>query len=104
MRRFAVILAAAALAACQTPCPSPRAAATQVHFACADASNLVVTFARAPETARIEQEGYTALVLPARISGSGYRYTDDENELRGRTGEVVWARAGALETICRETP
>jgi membrane-bound inhibitor of C-type lysozyme len=104
MRRFAAVLAAAALAACQTPCPAPQTGSRTVRFACEDGSAIAVTFTSAPETARVEQEGYTALVLPARIAGSGYRYVEGGAELRGRGMEVMWARPGALETTCRETP
>lgn len=104
MRRFAVLLAAVALAACQTPCPAPQSASTLKRFDCADGSQIRVTFTAAPEAARVEQEGYTELLLPARIAGSGYRYEDGEAELRGRGIEVVWTRPGALETICREIP
>lgn len=102
MRRFAVVLAAVALSACQTPCPAPQAEAAMKRFACADGGEIAVTYTHSPETARVDQEGYTPLLLPARISGAGYRYSEGDNELRGRSGEVVWQRAGALETICRE--
>lgn len=104
MRRFAVVLAAAFLAACQTPCPAPQSTATQKRFACADGSEISVRFTTAPETALVEQEGYTAISLPARIAGSGYRYVEGGAELRGRGMEVTWVRPGALETVCREIP
>lgn len=104
MRRFAAVLAAAFLAACQTPCPAPQSASTQKRFSCADGSEINVTFSTAPDLALVEQEGYTALSLPARIAGSGYRYVEGGAELRGRGMEVTWARPGALETVCREIP
>ena len=104
MRRIATVLATLALAACQTPCPAPQAESTQKRFACEDGSEMSVTFTTAPETALVEQEGYTPLSLPARISGSGYRYVEGGAELRSRGMEVMWARPGALETTCREIP
>lgn len=104
MRRFAIVVATAALAACQTPCPAPQAEAAVKRFTCADGGDIAVTYSQAPETARVDQEGYTPLLLPARISGAGYRYSEGDNELRGRSGEIVWRRAGTLETICREAP
>lgn len=104
MRPLAAILALVTLAACQTPCPAPEEGPTRARFACEDGSALDVTFTRGPDTAIVRQEGYTELVLPARISGSGYRYVEGGDELRGRGMEVMWAREGAEETTCRETP
>ncbi len=104
MRLVATLIAAAALAACQTPCPPADTGPRVVRFLCEDGSNLSVTFSGSPDSARVEQEGYTALVLPARIAGSGYRYMDGGAELRGRGMEVMWVRPGAPETTCRETP
>lgn len=105
MRQIIIMLGAAfLLGACQTPCPAPQAEPRTARFACADGSTLTVTFTRVPDEARVEEEGYTALVLPARIVGSGYRYTAGEAELRGRAEEITWTRPGALETVCRQTP
>jgi membrane-bound inhibitor of C-type lysozyme len=104
MRRLAIIIAVAALAACQTPCPAPDTGPRISRFVCEDGSNLTVTFSGSPDSARVEQEGYTALVLPARIAGSGYRYMNGGAELRGRGMEVMWVRPGAPETTCQETP
>jgi hypothetical protein len=61
-----------------------------------------VTFTHGPERALVEQEGYVALNLPARIVGSGFRYSDGTAEFRGRPSEAHWTRPGAAETICRE--
>lgn len=99
--RVAIIIAALVLAGCQTPCPAPASEATQVAYACEDGSNLAVTFTR--DQATIVQDGYTTLTLPARISGSGYRYADDGAELRGRLNEALWTRPGAAETICSQS-
>jgi len=104
MRRFAAVLAAATLAACQTPCPAPQSSSTQSRFACEDGSEINVTFTTAPEAVLVQEEGYTALSLPARIAGSGYRYVDGAAELRGRGARVVWTRPGALETVCQQIP
>lgn len=104
MRTFIAALGAALLAACQTPCPAPQAASRQVRLVCEDGANLRVTFTSSPDVALVEEDGYTSVSLPARISGSGYRYTDDESELSSQGMEVLWTRAGAIETTCRETP
>jgi hypothetical protein len=101
--RAAAFLAALLLAACQTPCPGPEPEATSATFHCEDGSDLQVTFTRAPDGARVVQEGYTTLDLPARIIGSGYRYADNGAELRGRGAEVHWTRPGAAETLCQRT-
>lgn len=101
MRIFA-LLAAFALAACQTPCPAPSAAPVNATFRCADGSDLQVTFTRGPDAARVLQEGYVALDLPTRSTALGYRYAEGGAELRGRRSETLWTRPGAAETICRQ--
>ena len=100
--RAAVVLAVLALAACQTPCPAPASGPVTESFRCEDGSQLMVTFMRGPDTARVVQEGYVTVDLPARVTGSGYRYADDGVELRGRGREARWTRPGAAETICNE--
>jgi membrane-bound inhibitor of C-type lysozyme len=95
-------LAALSLAACASPCPAPLSEPTTSNFACDDGSTMRVTFTHGPERALVEQEGYIALNLPARIVGSGFRYSDGAAELKGRTSEAHWARPGAAETVCRE--
>ncbi len=95
---------ALALAACQTPCPPVDTGPTLVRYACDDGSDLAVTFTRSPDNAQIVQEGYAPINLPARITGSGYRYADNGAELRGRALQARWTRPGAAETVCRETP
>lgn len=102
MRLAALATIAVALAACQTPCPAPDTGPTVVRFTCEDGSELTVTFTSNPDMARIEQEGYTTLTLPARISGAGYRYVDGGAELRWRGAQTSWTRPGAEETMCRE--
>lgn len=101
--RAVVVFAAFALAACQTPCPAPDTGPVTSSFTCEDGSTLEVTFTRRPDSARVVQEGYTTIDLPARITGSGYRYADDGAELRGRGPEAQWTRPGAEETICQRT-
>ena len=61
-----------------------------------------VTFSHGPERALVEQEGYVALNLPARIVGSGFRFSDGTAELRGHGASVDWSRPGAAQTTCRE--
>ncbi|MFO1016841.1 MAG: MliC family protein [Hyphomonadaceae bacterium] len=102
--RLAAIFAILALASCQTPCPGPETGSRTAAFHCEDGSDLNVTFAYgATDSARVVQDGYTTLDLPARIMGSGYRYADNGAELRGRGREVRWTRPGAAETVCTET-
>ena len=99
---IASLSAAFVLAACQTPCPPVDSGPIDVVFTCADGSELAVTFTRAPDSARVVQEGYAPLNLPARITGSSYRYGQGGAELRGRGAQARWARPGAAETLCRE--
>jgi hypothetical protein len=100
--RAALVLAAFALTACQTPCPAPETGPINTSFRCEDGSLLAVTFTRNPDAARIAQEGYVTVDLPARVTGSGYRYAANGAELRGRANEARWTRPGAAETICTE--
>ncbi len=101
MRLFA-LAAVFALAACQTPCPAPETGPINASFRCEDGSVLNVVFTRNPDAARIAQEGYTVVDLPARVTASGYKYADNGSELRGRGTEAHWTRPGAAETDCSE--
>jgi membrane-bound inhibitor of C-type lysozyme len=98
--RAAAFLAVLALAACQTPCPAPQTGPVNVSFRCEDGSALNVTFTRNPDAARVAQEGYTVVDLPARVTGSGYKYADNGVELRGHGNQARWTRPGAAETEC----
>lgn len=91
-------------AACQTPCPDPDTGPINTSFRCEDGSDLNVTFTRNPEAARVSQEGYVVVDLPARVTGSGYRYNANGAELRGHSNEARWTRPGAAETVCTEAP
>lgn len=99
--RAAILIAALALAACQTPCPAVDRGPVSATFTCEDGSELAITFLGTPDEARIVQEGYAPLQLPARTTGSGFRYSDNGAELRGRGLETRWTRPGAVETLCR---
>lgn len=100
--RILGLVAALALAACQTPCPPAPERAPRTHtFACADESTLTVVFSGGPARAHIEQDGYPALDLPLAGAASGFRYAADGAELRGRLGAAYWTRPGAAETLCR---
>jgi membrane-bound inhibitor of C-type lysozyme len=92
---------AAALAACQTPCPSPSTETTNATYECEDGSELRVAYTFNSVT--VIQEGYTTVVLPARISGSAFRYAEGGAALRGRMNEIQWTRPGAEETVCSQT-
>lgn len=98
----AALIAALGLASCQTPCVSPYEGPVRVSFLCEDDSRLEVTFTRQPDVALVVQEGFAPATLPARITGSGYRYGDEGIELRGTGAEARWSRPGGGETLCRE--
>lgn len=100
--RAAIVLAALALAACQTPCPAPRTETVQATFACEDGSELRVTFTPQPGSALVLQEGYTTVQLPQRSAAAGYRYADNGAELRGSGRQARWSRPGASETVCAQ--
>ena len=102
MRFLAIAAVTAILGACATPCPDVSNVTETARFNCEDDSVLTVTFSN--EAARVEQEGYTAVDLPARVVSGGYRYADGGNELRGRGVQVRWQRPGAAETICHRAP
>lgn len=101
MRAAALIAAAFALVACQTPCPAPNTGPVQATYRCEDGSDLHVTFTSAPDSAEVAQEGFAPMSLPSRISGSSFRYAADGAELQRRGGVVRWTRRGAEETLCR---
>lgn len=96
--RAAALTAVLAVAACQTPCPAAPSETTVATFSCQDGSDLRVTFAF--DTATVEQEGYTTLVLPSRVTGGSFRYAEGGAALRGRMNEILWTRPGASETTC----
>ena len=98
--RAAILIAAFALAACQTPCPAPDTGPITRQYHCDDGSDLTTIFTRAPDVVRVSQEGYTTVELPARIIGAGFRYSANGVELRGRSNEVYWNRPGAAEAVC----
>ena len=102
MRAATILSVLVLLGACQTPCPAPETGPVTTSFRCEDGSLLNVTFTRNPDSARIAQEGYIVVDLPARVSGSGYRYNNNGAEFRGRANEAHWTRPGAAETVCRE--
>jgi hypothetical protein len=102
MRAVVVLTVLLLAGACQTPCPDPAAGPINTSFRCEDGSLLSVTFTRSPDAARIAQEGYVVVDLPARVTGSGYRYNSNGAELRGRANSARWTRPGAAETECRE--
>lgn len=101
--RIAIVLAALALGACQTPCPAQRTEPIHATFECEDGSDLRVTFQAQPDAAMVLQEGYTAVQLPARGAGAGYRYADNGAQLRGTGRDARWTRPGAAETVCERT-
>ena len=98
MRLAAALIAAAALAACQTPCPSPSTETTNATYECEDGSELQVAYSF--NSATVVQDGYTTVVLPSRITGAAFRYAEDGASLRGRMHEILWTRPGAEETVC----
>ena len=100
MRAAVLVLAAAVLTGCQTPCPAPPRGASSATYSCEDGSELQVTFLGTPDEARVVQEGYVTVQLPARVTGSGFRYASSGAELRRRGNEVRWTRPGAAETVC----
>lgn len=102
MRAVAALSALCLVAACQTPCPATDTGPVNTTFRCEDGSQLNVTFTQNPDSVRIAQEGYVVVDLPARVTGSGYRYNNNGAEFRGRANEARWTRPGAAETICRE--
>lgn len=104
MRLVAALSLLLLAAACQTPCPPADTGPINAVFNCEDESVLNVTFTRNPDSARVAQEGYVVVDLPARVSGSGYRYNANGVELRGHSNEARWTRPGAAETVCTEVP
>lgn len=101
MRLAAALIATFALAACQTPCPSPPTETTNATYECEDGSELRIAYTF--NSATVVQEGYTTVVLPSRITGAAFRYAEGGASLRGRMHEIQWTRPGAEETECART-
>lgn len=99
--RALVVAFAVVATACQTPCPNPVTGSATESFECEDGSSLNVTFLYDLGSARILQDGYPPLELPARLAGYGYRYADNGAVLRQSTEGVRWQRPGSVETVCR---
>ncbi len=102
--RYIIATLAFALAGCASPCPAPTTGPAAARLDCEDGSSLSVAYRYGPDSASVLQEGYTALTLAGRLSGSGYRYASDGAELRVQSAVARWVRPGATETVCRALP
>lgn len=91
------------LGACVTECPDDPPQRQDATYVCEDGSQLRVTFDRAAGRALVSEDGGTALDLPVQISGSGFRYADDDVVFRGNnTGtEAYWTSPAGAAVTCR---
>ena len=90
-------LVVSALAACAGGAPAPITA----RYHCDEGTGFVAVFDRAAGSATATFAGAPPRTLPLAISGSGFRYSDDKHELRGKGDEGLWIVDGAVKLHCR---
>lgn len=86
---------------------SEEARTSRVVFACPKGARLTVEFVTSDpaKPAVVSLSDGSQASLPARESGSGYRYADDTRELRGKGREVTWTDGAKPPVVCtEETP
>ena len=98
MRRFGSA-ATAALLACA--CADGEASARQTRYACDDGTSLTVRFNADASEATVERPRQDPLVLPRRISGSGFLYETPQYTLRGKGNEATWTVGRRVPAQCR---
>jgi membrane-bound inhibitor of C-type lysozyme len=83
---------------------SESAKTNRVIFACPSGALLTVEFVTSDPTkpAVVRTPDGGQLSLPARASGSGYRYADETHELRGKGREVTWTDVSKPPVTCTE--
>lgn len=104
-RRASALLAAtcaAALAGCAMPPGSPpdgwRGASAPVVYDCEDGLRLTVAYGA--DVAWVSLPDGRTMALPQQQAGSGMRYAQGPNELRGKGSEITWAVADRIPTNC----
>lgn len=83
---------------------SECAKTNRVIFVCPKGALLTVEFVTSDPTkpAIVRTPDGGQLSLPARASGSGFRYADERHELRGKGREVTWTDASKPPMVCTE--
>lgn len=103
-RHAAAALTAAAafgLAGCALP-PVSSPAGAPVTYDCEDGLRLTVAYGA--DVAQVSLPDGRTLALPQQPSGSGMRYAQGPNELRGKGSEITWAVADRIPTNCIARP
>lgn len=101
-----LIVGAAILGGCTDrpiPATDTATAAPQVftaRYVCDDGSVLDVRFQG--ETATVAMSTGGTVVLPQRVSGSGFRYADAGHSLRGKGRAANWTVGGTTATTCQD--
>lgn len=108
-RQVAALMAAAcaaALAGCAMPpwssTGSLQGARAPVVYDCEDGLRLTVVYGT--DAARVSLPDGRTLTLPQQPSGSGMRYAEGPNELRGKGSDITWAVADRIPTNCITRP
>ncbi|MEN2976619.1 MliC family protein (plasmid) [Tistrella bauzanensis] len=70
------------------------------RYVCDDGSVLDVRFQG--ETATVATSTGGTVVLPQRVSGSGFRYADAGHSLRGKGRAANWTVDGTTATTCQD--
>ncbi|MFD0391268.1 MliC family protein [Tistrella bauzanensis] len=101
-----MVVVAAILGGCAERPISATDAATSppqvftARYVCDDGSILDVRFQGDAATVTMSTGG--TVVLPQRVSGSGFRYADAGHSLRGKGRAASWTVGGATATTCQD--
>lgn len=75
-----------------------------IFFKCPNDVPLTVEFNTADPTAPaiVRMVDGTQISLPAKESGSGFRYADDKRDLSGKGREVIWTDGSKPPVVCTQ--
>lgn len=88
----------------RTQIAQAQAARQPIVFACPGGVQLRVECAVADpgQPVIVHSPQGPAITLPAQLSGSGFRYGDDQHELQGKGREVTWTDRNQPPLTCTE--
>ena len=78
---------------------SPVRPVPSAHYRCEGGADLQVQFPEGKAVVTFPDQ--TSIALPQQVSGSGFRYSDGRNELRGKGDTAIWDPENWPPTNCR---
>lgn len=100
MKIWIAAAALAALAACQSPCPTAAPQRSEVTYACADGARVRVNFDRAAGRALVSEDNGAPYDLHVQVSGQGFRYAGEGAALAGRGQTAEWTSPAGQTVQC----